>query len=111
MLNNNETESEYIGWAVQSEKSPNYDKILEVSGWETISNRTRLKGITVEKLNVRMPHYNVRSHVIYASSINGNETFSIVSKIFKDHVKKIIIALYIYTVKFSTYFRKTLEHH
>ena len=34
------------------------------------------------------------------SSINGNQTFSIVSKIFNNHAKQIFIALYIYCIIF-----------
>ena len=80
MLNNNETESEYIGWAIRSEKSPYFDKRLEVTGWETISNRTRMKEITVKALNMWMPPFHVGTRVIYASIINGNQNFSSVSK-------------------------------
>ena len=80
MLNNNETESENIGWAVRSEKSIFYDKILEVTGWETISNRTRMNEITVRTLNIRMHGFRAAVPVIYVSSINGNQTFSSVSK-------------------------------
>ena len=110
MLDNNETESEYIGWALRSENSP-YDRRLEVTGWETISNGTRIKEMTVKTLNMWMLRFHVAGPVIYASSINRNQTFSIVSKIFNDHVKKKIITLYIYTIQSFTYFRKTLEHH
>ena len=96
MLNNNETESEYIGWAVQSVEFSYYDNTLKVTGWETISNRTRMNEITVRALDMRKHHFRAVVPVIYASSINGKQTFSVVSQIFKDHVKKIIIALYIY---------------
>ena len=85
---NNETESENIGWAVRSEKSPYYDKILEVTGWETISNRTRMKEITVATLNRSIHDSRPKVPLIYVSSINGNQTFSIVSKTFNDHVKQ-----------------------
>ena len=112
MLKNNETESENIGWAVRSSESPHYNKILEVTGWETISNQTRMKEITVRTLDMRKHHSSAVAPVIHASSINGNQTFSIVSKIFNDHAKQIIITRYItYTVQFFTQFRKTLEHH
>ena len=88
MLNNNHTESEYIGWAVRSAGAPYFNRILEVTGWETISNRTRMKGITVRPSKMRTPHFYVGAPVIHVYSINENQTFSIVSKIFNDRVKK-----------------------
>ena len=97
MLDNNETESEYIGWALRSENSPYNDRRLEVTGWETISNGARMKKIMIKALNMWMPRFHVAAPIIYASSINGNQTFSIVSKIFNDHVKKKLLHyIYIY---------------
>ena len=87
-MNNNETESAYIGWAVLSVESPFHDKGLEVIGWETISHLTRMKEITVRVSDKRMNCFHYSAPVISASIINGNQSFSIVSKIFNEYVKE-----------------------
>ena len=111
-MNNNETESEYIGWAVQSLVSPYNDKRLQVVGWETILNQTRMKEITVRVSDTRIHHYRTVAPVITAYIINGNQSFSVVSKLSNDYAKQTIIVLYIYNIlyNFYTHFGKTLEH-
>ena len=95
-MNNNETESAHIGWAVRSVESPFNDKRLEVVGWETISHWTRMKEIRVRVSDKRMHCFHNSAPVISASIINRNQSFSIVSKIFNDYVKdKKIILIYI----------------
>ena len=102
MMNNNETESEYIGWAVRSVEPPYVDATFDVIGWETISHCTRMKEITVKVSDKRMHRFNNAASVISASIINGNQSFSIVSKISTDYIKQIVIVLYIYNILYNS---------
>ena len=67
MMNNNETESAYIGWAVRSVESPSNDEIFEVTGWETILNWTRIKEMMVRVFDKRMHDFHTFAPVICAS--------------------------------------------
>ena len=95
-MNNNETESENIGWAVRSQESPLYGQEHEVIGWETISHLTRMKEITVRVSDIRMHHYRIIAPVITAYIINGNQSFSIVSKLSNDYINKKLLFYFIY---------------
>ena len=72
-------ESEYVGWASKP-TNPSLGTIVDVTGWENISESIVMKKITVELVNNNKCHFHNSSPIICAVNVMDNQTMSEVSK-------------------------------
>ena len=78
-MENDEIESEYLGWAVQLTKCSCFDGKVVVTGWETNHGSVRMKKIKQHIINKNKYGLHQNNAVIFAVSNEENETYSEVS--------------------------------
>ena len=84
MRDNNETESEYIGWGILSDRILFPSDTADVTVWENISEPTTLKKITFKIKDKVIYGYKGTTPVICAVDAKRNHTLSMVRSIFND---------------------------